>query len=131
MYEKGWGKKLSYIFGVGFYEIVDVINRYTANRLDVQSRRTMVPELWLHQCLLSLTHQLQTHVPLGQLQVLRQRQHQETMNLLQQLMKNMNFQSDHLSGRTSGSLEWRNERGELGKYPALTYKGNFSCIIYR
>ena len=47
----GLGKKLSYIFALSTDEIVDVIWRYSGNRLDTQSRRNKVSENWLRDTL--------------------------------------------------------------------------------
>lgn len=47
LYERGWGKKLSYVIGVAKDEIVDVTSRYVLNKRQNRMRRTLVPESWL------------------------------------------------------------------------------------
>eukprot|EP00298_Acanthocystis_sp_HF-20_P009694 c18450_g1_i2.p1 GENE.c18450_g1_i2~~c18450_g1_i2.p1 ORF type:complete len:521 (+),score=196.61 c18450_g1_i2:35-1564(+) len=47
LYEKGWGKKLSYVIAFSLSEVVDVSWRYTEKPNEVLSRRNLVPEDWL------------------------------------------------------------------------------------
>ena len=47
VYERGWGKKLTYVIGVSKDEIVDVTPRYILNKRLNRMRRTLVPESWL------------------------------------------------------------------------------------
>jgi peptide-N4-(N-acetyl-beta-glucosaminyl)asparagine amidase len=47
LYEKGWGKKLTYCFGVNTEEVVDVTKRYILNKQINLIRRKLVPEPWL------------------------------------------------------------------------------------
>ena len=47
LYEKGWGKKLTYCIAVNQLEIVDVTPRYTLNYAQTRQRRLMVNEKWL------------------------------------------------------------------------------------
>lgn len=47
MYERGWGKKLTYVVGCSSKEAVDVTPRYIVNHLGNRWRRTEVPETWL------------------------------------------------------------------------------------
>lgn len=51
MYERGWGKKLTYIVAVSPREVVDVTPRYIVNHSGNRSRRTEVPEDWLKEIL--------------------------------------------------------------------------------
>ena len=54
MYEKGWGKKLTYCIAVSGDEAVDVTQRYIVNKMANRMRRTEVPELWLDHNLFQL-----------------------------------------------------------------------------
>jgi peptide-N4-(N-acetyl-beta-glucosaminyl)asparagine amidase len=47
LYERGWGKKLTYIIAFSKDEIVDVTKRYVLNNRMNRMRRTLVPEDWL------------------------------------------------------------------------------------
>ena len=58
MYERGWGKKLTYVIAVSAMEAVDVTPRYIVNHLGNRWRRTEVPEPWLRQMLLNLRNRL-------------------------------------------------------------------------
>ena len=51
MYEKGWGKRLTYVIAVSTKEVVDVTPRYIVNHAGNRFRRTEVPEAWLKQVL--------------------------------------------------------------------------------
>jgi peptide-N4-(N-acetyl-beta-glucosaminyl)asparagine amidase len=48
IYEKGWGKKLSYVIGFSKDEVIDVTKRYVLNFKANRMRRNLVPESWLH-----------------------------------------------------------------------------------
>ena len=47
MYERGWGKKLTYCIAVSSKEVVDVTPRYVLSPIANKMRRTIVPEEWL------------------------------------------------------------------------------------
>ena len=54
MYEKGWGKKLSYVFAFGRHGAIDVAPRYSAGWSETLQRRTWVKEGWLELALSTL-----------------------------------------------------------------------------
>ena len=54
MYERGWGKKLTYIIGISTKEVVDVTPRYIVNHSGNRIRRDKVPEDWLKASLAQL-----------------------------------------------------------------------------
>jgi len=58
MYEKGWGKKLTYCFGATTEEVVDVTQRYIINPYKNKTRRTQVPDVWLEMQLMQLNMNL-------------------------------------------------------------------------
>ena len=58
MYEKGWGKKLTYCFGSTTEEVCDVTQRYIINPYKNKVRRTEVPEVWLEMTLQDLNLKL-------------------------------------------------------------------------
>jgi len=47
LYERGWGKKLSYVIAFSKEEVLDVTKRYILNSVLNRMRRTQVPESWL------------------------------------------------------------------------------------
>ena len=47
MYERGWGKKLTYCIAISQNEVVDVTPRYILNRANNKMARNLVPETWL------------------------------------------------------------------------------------
>ena len=49
MYERGWGKKLTYVISINSDECVDTTQRYVINKIANRMRRTEVPEQWLMQ----------------------------------------------------------------------------------
>ena len=51
VYEKGWGKKLTYVIAFSKDEIVDVTRRYVLNPRVNKIRRDKVPECWLKDLL--------------------------------------------------------------------------------
>ena len=51
MYEKGWGKKLTYVVAISSKEVVDVTPRYVVNLKANRLRRDLVPEDWLKMVL--------------------------------------------------------------------------------
>ncbi|KAI8821638.1 uncharacterized protein EV422DRAFT_566723 [Fimicolochytrium jonesii] len=112
MYEAGWGKKLTYIFSIGPYEVVDVIHRYTARPDETFARRTLVDEAWLSQQVKVLTHALREGLPPSMIAELEERDKAEETQL--KGAPKVEHPED-LVGRQSGSVEWRATRGEIGK----------------
>lgn len=66
MYEKGWGKRLSYVFSFGRDEVVDVAPRYSASWDATLSRRVEVKEGWLELTLASINQSVQARLPPAQ-----------------------------------------------------------------
>ena len=55
MYEKGWGKKLTYVVSLNQDEAIDSTQRYIVNKIANRMRRTDVPEQWIPQAMNELT----------------------------------------------------------------------------
>jgi len=126
MYESGWGKKLTYVFGVTHEEITDVTRRYTRKwTREVLPRRTEAPsEEWLRLTLTILNSLRQASLPPERVQQLRVRAtiEEAELNALSQEEdesgekkenKRM-LKPEETIGRISGSQEWKEARGETG-----------------
>eukprot|EP00520_Triparma_pacifica_P012408 CAMPEP_0118636226 /NCGR_PEP_ID=MMETSP0785-20121206/2501_1 /TAXON_ID=91992 /ORGANISM="Bolidomonas pacifica, Strain CCMP 1866" /LENGTH=398 /DNA_ID=CAMNT_0006527321 /DNA_START=103 /DNA_END=1297 /DNA_ORIENTATION=- len=82
IYEKGWNKKLSYIFAASKDEICDVSGKYCRllSTSEVKQRRSMCPELILDQIIWEedRSHKLKTNPPSQRLVELQRRRDLET-----------------------------------------------------
>jgi peptide-N4-(N-acetyl-beta-glucosaminyl)asparagine amidase len=47
LYERGWGKKLTYVMSFSNVDVVDTTARYVLNKIANRMRRDLVPEMWL------------------------------------------------------------------------------------
>lgn len=117
VYEAGWGKKLSYIIAFSKDEVQDVTWRYTSDFEAVRARRTC-PEEKLIEMLLTVTQQCQSSC---------NRERREEL-LLRRVLELAEFLTPRkategeLQGRMSGSLQWRQLRGEAGSWAPFAYK---------
>jgi peptide-N4-(N-acetyl-beta-glucosaminyl)asparagine amidase len=130
MYEGGWGKKLSYIISSSCFETVDVTRRYTRKWQEVLQRRLEVPEAWLSLTLAQLNAQLQFQMMLPDAlyrehearRAAEQQQlllsHTQASSCETSLIRPIDIEAQDaaapLPPRQSGSLEWRQSRGEMG-----------------
>ena len=121
LYEKGWGKKLSYVIAISKDEVLDVSSRYTADRIAMRLRRTEVREDWLANICYRLWKERQKMLPEARQTELRTRMVSETVELLNQSL-NPKSDDDNLGGRTTGSVEWRVARGETGDSAAKVHE---------
>lgn len=111
LYESGWGKKLNYIIAVAKDDVQDVSWRYSAKHQELLSRRNLVREKWLWKTIEKLWNEKLLPLPESRKTVLKQRLVKE---LIQFLFVNNVKEAENLPGRSTGSLEWRQARGELG-----------------
>ncbi|KAG2432742.1 hypothetical protein HYH02_012876 [Chlamydomonas schloesseri] len=117
LYEAGWGKAQSYVVAAGVWGATDVTPRYTAKwRREVRARRTLVPERWLARTLAELTAGRRGGWPGPKRLVWLGRDAEERVELLRQRLglPAARPQQQALPGRQTGSLEWRQQRGETG-----------------
>lgn len=63
LYEKGWGKKLTYIIAFSVDDLEDVTWRYTSNFAEILKRRNECRELWLVQTLYNLDKKKWSSMP--------------------------------------------------------------------
>ncbi|XP_046482236.1 peptide-N(4)-(N-acetyl-beta-glucosaminyl)asparagine amidase [Neodiprion pinetum] len=115
MYEKGWGKKLSYILAFSKDEMQDVTWRYTSDQKAVLKRRKLCSESNLVSIITSLSeNRRRTSCSIPRQQYLIRRSLMELVELIiYHFGNNRKDESDKdYHGRTSGSLAWRLSRQE-------------------
>ncbi|KAM9986812.1 hypothetical protein ACTFIY_011232 [Dictyostelium cf. discoideum] len=108
-YEGGWGKQLSYVFAFEFSGIYDVTSRYSIKLPHLN--RYLISESDLTNYLNHLNHQIRSTLPFDELRSILNREFLEDNE--KQSYHQRTYSSD-LTGRISGSSEWRNSRGESG-----------------
>ena len=109
LYESGWGKKLTYVMAVSKDEVQDVTWRYSAKHQELLSRRRLCRETWLRQTIHSMWKRQISTLP-------QERQKELWTRLLCELTEFICIKAgdENLPGRSTGSLAWRQARGELG-----------------
>ena len=124
LYEKGWGKQLSYVIGYGKLGVCDVTRRYSQEWARTEGRRLLIDEDALASTLRRMTDKLRADharaaFPGGAAraeddfwQRLRSRDEDERQELTGDFRNDDGDAS--LPGRQSGSLQWRRARGEIG-----------------
>ena len=114
-YERGWGKKLSYVLAFRAHEAVDVTRRYAASWEVTRTRRMSVPEAWLSSHIATLNASAQAMLPPAARQELKVRAMREENLLASRVEQARGLTDVERRGRQTGSLEWRRARGELGR----------------
>lgn len=111
LYEQGWGKKLSLLLAASCDEVVDVTWRYSDKPKEVMPRRnSMFRENWLERVLKNLNEKRQKFFSSEKLIILNNRKIQEIREFVSPKINS----SVVYGGRTSGSVGWREARGEMG-----------------
>ncbi|KAL5004691.1 hypothetical protein ScPMuIL_018147 [Solemya velum] len=113
LYEKGWGKKLSYIIAFSREEVLDVTWRYSCKHKEILGRRNKCRESWLVDTIFQMNSEKQLALSASRKQVLLQRLIVE----LVEFVTPKTGDNEELSGRISGSVAWRVARGETGEPP--------------
>eukprot|EP00931_Biecheleriopsis_adriatica_P068133 TRINITY_DN42160_c0_g1_i1.p1 TRINITY_DN42160_c0_g1~~TRINITY_DN42160_c0_g1_i1.p1 ORF type:complete len:611 (-),score=80.37 TRINITY_DN42160_c0_g1_i1:45-1829(-) len=111
-YELGWRKKLTYVVAFSPLEVVDVTARYTSNWPQVLERRTLVQEQELETIIRMAD--VGTRMESTELPPWRALEEAELADRRSGKASLQSLTSVELNGRASGSLEWRQERGEVG-----------------
>ncbi|CAI5987193.1 unnamed protein product [Closterium sp. NIES-65] len=128
LYEKGWGKKLlwgkklSYVFGVGRDGVADVIRRYTRKWSELQHRRTEASEAAVATAVAAVTARARASLNVDERRRLEERDAREREELSGGRGGGKEGGGEEggvrdgvvLGGRQTGSVEWRAARGELG-----------------
>lgn len=117
MYEKGWKKKLNYIFAYSKDEIQDVTWRYTRDELSVMKRRQACPENKLLQFIKSLNnhHQCLNNYSAFRKQYMLKRRLSELVEMIHMPEKQNSNDNETYGERSSGSYAWRLVRGEVSQ----------------
>ncbi|XP_060872216.1 peptide-N(4)-(N-acetyl-beta-glucosaminyl)asparagine amidase [Metopolophium dirhodum] len=110
LYEKGWGKKLSYVIAYSNEEVQDVTWRYVENSYDVLKRRTLCSENDLLNTILNLSQHRQNNLSLSRCKYIAARRLKECFEMLFEPTCTV---GENYGGRTSGALAWRLARGEM------------------
>ena len=117
LYEKGWGKKLTYVLGFSRLGVQDVTRRYTERWGEVQGRRALCSEAALAEALRASTAAIRrTHEP-ATAALWDGRDAEERAALLAPPPRPeaaATASEELMPGRQSGSVEWRAARKELG-----------------
>ncbi|VDK41138.1 unnamed protein product, partial [Gongylonema pulchrum] len=114
LYERGWGKKLSYVVALGLDHITDVTWRYTYDHMETVARRKSCREAVLRDFV------KEQNIVLGRIVTDERRKELERRclkELIEFLSPNMQVREGsgvEEQGRTTGSEEWRKQRGEAG-----------------
>lgn len=93
MYEKGWGKKLSYVFAYSHEEVQDVTWRYSGNHKELKTRRTKCREQMLVDALISMRTRRQEPLTSSRKLYLQKRVLMELVELLQERFETHNFET--------------------------------------
>ena len=118
MYEKGWGKKLSYVIAYSKDEIQDVTWRYTRDLESVKKRRKLCSEESFAVLIskLNAQRQISAGYSSARKQYIVKRRVLELVDMLPAppgSKKPNEDNDDNYEGRSSGSLAWRVARGEI------------------
>uniref|UniRef100_A0A146MAV1 Peptide-N(4)-(N-acetyl-beta-glucosaminyl)asparagine amidase n=2 Tax=Lygus hesperus TaxID=30085 RepID=A0A146MAV1_LYGHE len=113
LYEKGWGKKLSYIVAVGIDDIQDVSWRYSADHKGLMARRDPQADKILVQNVIQKRNELHQRYPL---QIRRRLMVGVILELLE-LMVEPTTNAEYC-GRISGDKDWIQSRSEDGGHSA-------------
>lgn len=115
MYNKGWGKKYSYVFAYARDHVRDVTWRYCFNHASAIKRRTNCREAVLRNFLAKLNTRLSKDLPQERQQWLTKIFMKELVEFLSPATQLRDGSEAENQGRKSGAEEWRRGRGELGQ----------------
>ncbi|XP_061400557.1 peptide-N(4)-(N-acetyl-beta-glucosaminyl)asparagine amidase [Musca vetustissima] len=108
MYQHGWKRNIDYVFAYSCDDIQDVTWRYCNNHKETLQKRRFCTETELIEALLTIRKKRQAHLSDERKKLLSQRCMVELIELTVERSPTEN----ELKGRSSGSLAWRQSRGE-------------------
>ncbi|KHJ83432.1 transglutaminase-like protein, partial [Oesophagostomum dentatum] len=112
LYEKGWGKKLSYVIAFGTDHVYDVTWRYSLDHKKTIKLRNRVREGVLSNFLMKLNTRMGSNCTPERAKELRRRRVRELVEFL--VIGKRPADGENYGGRTSGDIAWRAARSELG-----------------
>ncbi|XP_012288897.1 peptide-N(4)-(N-acetyl-beta-glucosaminyl)asparagine amidase [Orussus abietinus] len=118
MYERGWGKKLTYVIACSQDEVQDVTWRYTRDPSSILKRRNLCSENNLIGLIRRLNEERQNSpgYSAARRKFVTKRSLMELVEMLPPppgKVKPFPGEDEEFEGRTSGSLAWRLARGEV------------------
>lgn len=125
MYEAGWGKKLNYVIAFSKDEIIDVSYRYSKQHENMTKLRTEIREHVLQMYINSWNKAKYAKLLASRRSELENRYCRE---LIEFLFPRLEIKSDESQGRSSGSLDWRQGRGELGSASSAVGFQSFTIV---
>jgi len=114
LYSEGWGKSLSFVVAFAVDSVADVSRRYQKMDDEMLERRRAIvrDDEFVSKAIARCSETLQTNLDAARRELLRKRNEEERELLLDVSREE---EKRNLPGRTTGSLEWRKARGELGE----------------
>ncbi|CAO1346302.1 unnamed protein product [Diamesa serratosioi] len=108
MYEHGWRRELNYVIAFSLDDVQDVSWRYSNQHQDILKRRQLCNEKELIHSIMELRKKRQVNCSAARKKFLNLR----TIRELAELLIIRECTDNERKGRSSGSLNWRLERGE-------------------
>ncbi|VIO96732.1 Uncharacterized protein BM_BM4496 [Brugia malayi] len=111
LYEKGWGKNLSYVIAFGLDHVRDVTWRYTFSHFETLTRRNSCREIVLRNFIRKLNARYASLMSEEKKKEMERRYMKELVEFISPTMQLRDVEE---KGRTTGLEEWRKQRGETG-----------------
>lgn len=112
LYEAGWNRKLTYCIAFAKDQIMDVTWRYSNKHQEVLQRRKECRENWLVITINTFNKKFLDQLPSDERKIAEEQNMKELVSFLS-VQKEIT--EEEKQGRTSGGVEWRRARGELGQ----------------
>ncbi|VDO24385.1 unnamed protein product [Brugia timori] len=118
LYEKGWGKNLSYVIAFGLDHVRDVTWRYTFSHFETLTRRNSCREIVLRN-FIRVNHFIMEKLNARYASLMSEEKKKEMerrymKELVEFISPTEQLRDVEEKGRTTGLEEWRKQRGETG-----------------
>lgn len=118
LYDRGWGKKMSYAIAFSVEGAVDVSRGYVQDSTEMFKRRNLAPEAALAQQLMNITTERRRHLPATRKAELEVEDELEQAWLAasdeRAQLEAKELAAEPEPARISGTQEWKEARGEAG-----------------